>query len=290
MRRLLVTRRRVPLDRFEDYDEAWERLRDAASQSGGRAWRFRASELEDQFLEFLEWSGALDLESTSTELRQDLDVLAKGTTELWMEAISSLMKTDASATNTETRKKADPDRQELLMLLRERSLTRGDFVLSSGRHSNYYIDARVTTMSGQGQVLIGRLGLAQLDALGWAPHLVGGLTLGADPIAYAIAHAAALQGRRLDAFTVRKEVKSHGAGRQIEGSFTPGARVVVVEDTITTGDSALRAAAVIQDAGGVVAGVLALVDRQEGGTARIEEAGFAVSALFTTGELLESGE
>jgi orotate phosphoribosyltransferase len=290
MRRLLVTRRRVPLDRFEDYDKAWAHLRDAAAESGGRAWRFRASELEDQFLEFLEWTGAIDLEAATTELRHDLDQIAIGTTEPWTEAMTSLMKTDASPGNAGTRSDADPDHQMLLMLLRERSLTRGDFVLSSGRRSSYYIDARITTMSGKGQVLIGRLGLARLDALGWAPDLVGGLTLGADPIAYAIAHAAALQGRRLDAFTVRKEVKSHGAGRQIEGTFTPGARVVVVEDTITTGDSALRAAAVIQEAGGVITGVLALVDRQEGGTSRIEEAGFPVSALFTTRELLGSGE
>jgi orotate phosphoribosyltransferase len=288
MRKLLVTRRRVPLDRFEDYDKAWARLLHAASQSGGHAWRFRAAELEDQFLEFLEWTGAIDVDAATHELRKDLDQLARGATQHWTEAMTSLMKTDASRGNAGTRRDEDPDHQLLLRLLRERSLTRGDFVLSSGLRSSYYIDARITTMSGKGQLLIGRLGLAMLDALGWAPDLVGGLTLGADPFAYAIAHAAALQGRTLDAFTVRKEVKSHGAGRQIEGTFTPGARVVVVEDTITTGDSALRAAAVIREAGGVITGVLALVDRQEGGTSRIEEAGFAVSALFTARELLGS--
>jgi orotate phosphoribosyltransferase len=178
------------------------------------------------------------------------------------------------------------DRIELLRLLRERSLTRGDFVLSSGRRATYYIDARITTMSGRGQMLIGRLGLAQIDAMAWSAELVGGLTLGADPVAYAIAHAAALQGRALDAFTVRKEAKTHGAGRRIEGAFTPGARVVIVEDVITTGESALRAASSVSEAGGKVLGVFALVDRQEGGTARIEEAGLPVSALFTALELL----
>jgi orotate phosphoribosyltransferase len=94
------------------------------------------------------------------------------------------------------------DRARLRELLRERSLQQGDFTLASGARSSYYIDARPTTMSGAGQRLIGRLGLAALDAAGWRPAAVGGLTLGADPVAYAIAHAAALDGRSLDAFTV----------------------------------------------------------------------------------------
>lgn len=159
-------------------------------------------------------------------------------------------------------------------------------MLASGKRSNYYIDARLTTMSGHGQLLIGRLGLAALDAAGWTPDAVGGLTLGADPIAYAIAHAAALAGRRLDAFTVRKEMKTHGAGKLIEGSFAAGMNIVIVEDVITTGESALRAARSVNEAGGVVQGVLALVDREEGGRERIEDAGYGVVSLERVSELL----
>jgi orotate phosphoribosyltransferase len=114
---------------------------------------------------------------------------------------------------------------------------------------------------------------------------LGGLTLGADPIAYAIAHTATLQGRTLDAFTVRKEAKAHGAGRLIEGGFEQGMQVVIVEDVITTGDSALRAVQAIRDAGGRVLGVLALVDREEGGRDLIEREQVKVAAMFRAAEL-----
>lgn len=180
------------------------------------------------------------------------------------------------------------DRERLRDLLVERSVRRGDFVLASGARSSYYIDARRTTMSGDGQLLIGRLGLAALDREGWRPAAVGGLTLGADPVAYAIAHAAALAGRKLDAFTVRKEPKAHGTGRRIEGSFEAGMDVVVVEDVVTTGESALRAAAAVQAEGGRVLGVLAVVDREEGGRGRVEAAGLRIAALFTASGLLSA--
>lgn len=179
------------------------------------------------------------------------------------------------------------DRDRLREVLLERSVRRGDFVLASGARSSYYIDARPTTMSGAGQLLIGRLGLTALDHAGWRPAAVGGLTLGADPVAYAIAHAAAANGRTIDAFTVRKEPKGHGTGRQIEGAFTPGTDVVVVEDVVTSGDSALRAVRAVEEAGAHVLGILAVVDRQEGGRERIHEAGYAMIALFTAAELLE---
>jgi orotate phosphoribosyltransferase len=178
-------------------------------------------------------------------------------------------------------------RHELLELLRTRSLRRGEFVLASGARSNYYIDARLTSMSGAGQRLVGTLGLALLDERGWHPDLIGGLTLGADPVAYAIAHAAALAGRTLDAFTVRKEAKDHGAGRLIEGADVTARSVVIVEDTITTGGSALRAIQAVAEAGGQVLGVLALVDRGEGGTDRLSSAGYDVAALATARELLQ---
>lgn len=177
------------------------------------------------------------------------------------------------------------DRTALADLLRERSLREGDFVLASGARSDYYIDARPTTMSGLGQALIGRLGLAAIDREGWPADAVGGLTLGADPVAYAIAHTAALGGRALDAFTVRKEPKGHGAGRRIEGNLPPGAGVVVIEDTVTTGASALNAVAAVREAGARVLGVLAIVDREEGGGERIRAQGLALHALFTANEL-----
>jgi orotate phosphoribosyltransferase len=179
------------------------------------------------------------------------------------------------------------DRERLADLLRERSLRTGDFVLASGARSSYYIDARLTTMSGTGQLLIGRLGLEVIEQQGWKPEVVGGLTLGADPVAYAIAHAAALAGRDLDAFTVRKEAKVHGTGRRIEGNMQPGARVVIVEDVITTGGSALRAIDAIGEVGAEIQGVLAVVDRGEGGRALLEDNGFPVASLFTTADLLE---
>ncbi len=175
--------------------------------------------------------------------------------------------------------------QRLRELLRERSVTRGDFVLASGRRSSFYIDARRTTMSGEGLLVIGALGLARLATRGWAPDLVGGLTLGADPVAYAIAVAARAQGRPLDAFSVRKQAKTHGTGRRIEGCFTPGAAVVVVEDVITTGQSAADAIAAVTAEGGRVLGVLAVVDREEGGRTRLEQAGHAVDVLVSATEL-----
>ncbi|HZI22099.1 MAG TPA: orotate phosphoribosyltransferase [Gemmatimonadales bacterium] len=170
-------------------------------------------------------------------------------------------------------------------LLRERSIVHGDFTLASGRHATFYIDARRTTTAGEGLAVVGALGLARLDARGWTPALVGGLTLGADPVAYAIAAAAWAQGRRLDAFTVRKQPKAHGTGQRIEGCFAPGATTVVVEDVITTGQSATEAIAAVVAAGGRVLGVLAVVDREEGGRAALERAGHAVEVLVTATEL-----
>jgi orotate phosphoribosyltransferase len=175
--------------------------------------------------------------------------------------------------------------QQLRALLLDRSIKFGDFTLASGKKSSYYIDARLTTMSGAGQVLIGRVGFDVIQQNGWAAQCVGGLTLGADPIAYAIAHEATARGQQLDAFTVRKEAKAHGAGRLIEGGFERGMSVVVVEDVITTGESALRALRAVREAGGTVLGVLALVDREEGGREWIEREKVKVAAMFRASEL-----
>ena len=179
----------------------------------------------------------------------------------------------------------------LAAVLAERSAKRGDFVLASGRRSSLYVDCRITTMSPDGQLLIGRAGLAALEASGWAVDAVGGLTLGADPIAYAMAHASAMAAeahgtRMLRAFTVRKEAKQHGTGKLIEGPFRSGDRVAVVEDVITTGGSALKAVEAVRRAGGEVSGVLALVDREEGGREALEAAGLQVLSLVTATQLL----
>lgn len=174
---------------------------------------------------------------------------------------------------------------QLVRLLATRSARRGQFTLASGRQSALYIDARLTTMSPDGLVVIGSLGLAMIRKT-WKAESIGGLTLGADPISYAISYASAATDQPLRAFTVRKEAKTHGTGKLIEGPFKQGDRTVVIEDVITTGGSALKAVAAIQQAGGVVAGVLALVDREEGGREAIEETGVSVVSLVTAGELM----
>ena len=174
----------------------------------------------------------------------------------------------------------------LLALLRTRSVLRGDFLLASGRHSPYYVDCRRTTMHAEGLALIGDLGLAAIRAAGWDARMIGGLTLGADPVAYAIARATATETAPIHAFTVRKTAKTHGARNRIEGCFEPGATAVVVEDVVTTGASALEAAAVVREAGGAVCGVLTVVDREEGGRAAIEREGFPVRSLCLLHELL----
>src|SRR5437660_5390480 len=180
-----------------------------------------------------------------------------------------------------------PRERRLRELLQERSVTRGDFVLASGRRSTFYIDARRTTMAAEGLGVIGALALERLAALGWRPDVVGGLTLGADPVAYAIAAASRDTGRgpAVDAFSVRKEAKAHGTGQRIEGCFSPGAAVVIVEDVITTARSALESIGAVEAAGGRVLGVLAVVDREEGGRAALEQAGYTVAALVTATEL-----
>ena len=141
-------------------------------------------------------------------------------------------------------------------------------------------------MKSRSLLLIGALALADIISAGWTADSVGGLTLGADPISYAISYASATSTRPLRAFTVRKEAKVHGTGKLIEGPFRSGDRVVVIEDVITTGGSALKAAAAIRTAGGTVLGILALVDREEGGREALEMAGFRVRSLARARDIL----
>jgi orotate phosphoribosyltransferase len=174
--------------------------------------------------------------------------------------------------------------ESLRSLLRQNAVLHGSFVLSSGQHSDYYLDARMVTLSSAGAWLVGqafgdRLSTHQVDA-------VAGLAIGADPIVAAIATYAGSAGRRLDGLIVRKERKEHGAGRRIEGPWRAGLRVAIVDDTLTTGSSPLEAARAVEDAGGTVEGVYALIDREQGAHAAIEGAGYAFTALFTARELL----
>ncbi len=178
------------------------------------------------------------------------------------------------------------DHSALIALLAERSTKRGQFMLASGKQSKYYIDARLTTMSPEGLSLIGPLALSALRQSGWEIDAIGGLTLGADPISYAISYASADSDRPLRAFTVRKKTKAHGTGKMIEGPFRDGDRVGIIEDVITTGGSALRAIEAVRTANGIVAGVLALVDREEGGREALEAAGVPVISLVGVGQII----
>jgi orotate phosphoribosyltransferase len=182
-----------------------------------------------------------------------------------------------------------PRRDALVELLAARSARRGTFTLASGRVSDFYVDCRLTTMSPDGLILVGPLAHALLIDSGWTVDSVGGLTMGADPVSYAIAYASALAGASTGAaircFAVRKQAKDHGMGKRIEGSFRSGDRVVVIEDSMTTGGSALNAAKAIREEGGTVIGALTLVDREEGARDALHADGIPLIAFTTAAEL-----
>jgi orotate phosphoribosyltransferase len=166
------------------------------------------------------------------------------------------------------------DRQRLRELLVRRSVRIGDFTLAGGARSSYYVDARRTTMTAEGQYLIGKVCRRAISESGWRPTHVGGLTMGADPVAYA----------------VRKEPKGHGTGEQVEGGVPEGARAVVVEDATTTGASALKAIEALERHGVTVVGVLTLIDRKEGAERRIGDAGHSLISIFSGVELRDAVE
>jgi orotate phosphoribosyltransferase len=177
------------------------------------------------------------------------------------------------------------EHQQLIDLLLARSVKRGAFTLASGQTSDIYIDVRLTSMSPEGLSTLGPLALGAIRNRGWRVDSVGGMTLGADPISYAISYASNFAPPLLRAFTVRKEAKVHGTGKQIEGPFRKQDSVVIIEDVITTGASALQAIDAVMKEGGKIAGVLAVVDREDGGKQRIAERGFDVISLATLSEL-----
>lgn len=181
---------------------------------------------------------------------------------------------------------------ELFKTVRDKSFFTGDFTLASGKKSSYYIDCRLTTLDPAGACLVGAAMRERVHeecrSRGLEVSGIGGLTLGADPIALATAMASHSGGDSpaLRPFVVRKEPKGHGKGQQIEGGFADGDTVVAIDDVITTGGSTLQAIEVIEREGGKVAFVMVLVDRQEGGRENIEAAGYPVVSLFTRDELL----
>jgi orotate phosphoribosyltransferase len=180
------------------------------------------------------------------------------------------------------------DRERLKELLVARSVRLGEFTLASGAQSSYYIDARTTTMSAEGQRLVGLVCAQVIRDSGLEPTHVGGLTLGADPVSYAIAHRSALDGSPIDAFTVRKRAKDHGTGQRIEGGLPAEARCLIIEDTITTGKSTLEAVGAVRSHGAEIVGVLALVNRSSGAEAFYESQGLPLVSVFTGEELLDA--
>ncbi|MDX6741962.1 orotate phosphoribosyltransferase [Actinocorallia sp. A-T 12471] len=151
------------------------------------------------------------------------------------------------------------DRDELLQEIKNKAVVHGDFTLSSGKKASFYVDLRRVTLDGKAAPLIGRVMLDLTTDLGYTA--VGGLTLGADPVATAMLHAAAARGQMLDAFVVRKAAKQHGMQRRIEGPDLSGRRVLIVEDTSTTGGSPLTAVEAAREAGATVVGVATVVER-----------------------------
>ena len=174
-------------------------------------------------------------------------------------------------------------REELRRLIAEKAVFRGRVVLSSGREADHYVDLRRITLDGQAAPLVGQVMLGLTADLEY--DAVGGLTLGADPVATAMLHAAAIQGRRLDAFVVRKSEKAHGLQRRIEGPEVSGRRVLAVEDTSTTGASVLAAVEALHDQDAEVVAVAVIVDNSTGARERIEEAGLEYRAAYGLADL-----
>ncbi|MBI3182171.1 MAG: orotate phosphoribosyltransferase [Myxococcales bacterium] len=180
------------------------------------------------------------------------------------------------------------DRERLLELLRKKAFERRKVVLSSGKESDFYIDCRRVALTAEGHYLVGRLLFAAIRGSCPRAVAVGGLTLGADPLASAVSLTSHLAAAPLSAFVVRKEPKAHGTGEWIEGAslLSRGAEVAVLEDVVTTGASTLQAIERAQASGFIVAGVFALVDREEGGREAIEAKGYRVSSLFSRRDFL----
>ena len=175
-------------------------------------------------------------------------------------------------------------KEELLYLLKQHAYKKGEFKLSSGKTSEHYVNCKPVTLTGRGLTLASLLMLEHIDT-----QVVAGLTLGADPLVSGVAVVSALDKTIIDALIVRKEPKGHGTGAWIEGPDLPeGTKVTVLEDVVTTGGSAIKAAEKLRDAGYVVDRVVAIVDRQEGGAEAMKEVGLELKSLFTLEEMVNA--
>jgi orotate phosphoribosyltransferase len=187
---------------------------------------------------------------------------------------------------------SNDNKSKLLKLLREKSVFFGSFKLSSGATSNYYVDCKLTTLNPEGALLVGQVLYEMIDekasSLGIKIDAVGGLTMGADPVALAIGMASVKHNPHgyYEIFSVRKTAKTHGQNKLIEGNFQRGNHVVVIDDVVTRGDSTLQAIQAVEQAGGSVEFVAVLVDRQEGGREKIEGKGYTVVSAFSKNDLL----
>ncbi len=180
------------------------------------------------------------------------------------------------------------DKLRLLKIMREKSVSYGDFTLSSGKKSSYYIDSKLTTFDPRGVSLAGKLVFEIIKDKDEEISAVGGLTMGADPIAISTIIAALNKKCPLKSFSVRKEAKSHGKRKLIEGNLCIEDKVVIIDDVITTGTSTIKAIKAVQDFGCSIIMVVALVDRREGGAEKIRKLGYDVHAIFTIDDLLDS--
>ncbi len=180
------------------------------------------------------------------------------------------------------------DRDELKQIVRQVSYEVREVTLASGKKSSFYFDAKQTTLHPRGAVLVGRVFFAELSHFPGPIHGVGGLTMGADAIASATSITSSLAGTPIPAFIIRKEPKGHGTGQWLEGrkNLVPGARVVIIEDVLTTGGSALQAVERARAEGLQVLGIISLVDREEGGREAIEAQGLPLRAIFTKSEVV----
>ena len=179
------------------------------------------------------------------------------------------------------------ERDRLKKIILELSYEKRLVTLASGRQSDFYFDGKQTTLHAEGGLLVGKLFFDAIKDVA-AVDGVGGITLGADPIATATSIAAFLEGRTIHAFIIRKEPKGHGTGQWLEGrkNLPPGSRVVIVEDVVTTGGSSMKAVRRAEEEGLQVLGIVTLVDREEGGRENIEKEGYWLKALFTKSELV----
>ena len=180
---------------------------------------------------------------------------------------------------------SSPDKAKLAELVSKLAVVHGKVTLSSGIEADYYVDLRRATLHHEAAVLVGKVMLDLLEENDLAPSAVGGLTMGADPVATAMLHQASSRGKNLDAFVVRKDAKKHGMARQVEGPDMSGRKVVILEDTSTTGGSPLTAAKAAEEAGAEVLGIATVVDRDTGARAAIESAGYAYYSALSLSDL-----